>query len=316
MRIRLDPWPADYEAPIPFEEAGSDLRVPVETGVETSNWAAIPAGRPLVPTACYFVDGVRRVEARVLAEERGALIHGLFGSLASGYVRAADQRAEFGEIHVERLLVLGTKDAKTCTLEIGGHEIHFSAYATDQNSPNGTLAELQSVMRGAEARLAEQLAQDGGCVFVDGPSYRATGRFRVVGVIKRILEPYLPDTHFSLVEQLTRGQRTPLFRIHGKTYERYSCFLRLSEPRPVDHSLAGIVRIEVGAAAGLDTARELATLAASMLPDFASTSMRDPRAPQNLLPIGALESEMRRRMGDTLLLRRAIEEKLHEQRDW
>jgi hypothetical protein len=35
--------------------------------------------------------------------------------------------------------------------------------------------------------------------------------------------------------------------------------------------------------------------------------MRDARAPQNLLPIGALETRLRHRLGDPLLLRRSIE---------
>jgi hypothetical protein len=84
----------------------------------------------------------------------------------------------------------------------------------------------------------------------------------------------------------------------------------------MDHPLAGIVRIEVGAAVGLEKARHLASLSAQLLPRFASSSVRDPRAPQNLLPVGALEQEMRRRLGDPILLRRAMERMLHEQTDW
>ncbi len=79
--------------------------------------------------------------------------------------------------------------------------------------------------------------------------------------------------------------------------------------------LAGVVRVEIGAAVGIERAKALAVLAAGMLPRFASSPTRDPRAPQNLLPVGALEQEMRRRMGDMTLIRRAIEKSLHEQRD-
>jgi uncharacterized protein len=48
------------------------------------------------------------------------------------------------------------------------------------------------------------------------------------------------------------------------------------------------------------------------LPRFASSPIRDPRAPQNLVPIGALEDELRRRLGDPVLVRRAIEERILE----
>ncbi|MBS1828176.1 MAG: hypothetical protein JST93_22910 [Acidobacteria bacterium] len=286
----------------------------VDATVESAQWAAIPSTN--AGAACCFVDGVRRVEARVLGEKDGVLVHGLLGSLAAGFVRAADGVAQFGEVHVSRYLILGKGEAQSMELRIGSQSLPFDAYATEHNSPDGVLAELQSLMRMAEARIAEQLATQDACVFVDGLSYRATGRFDVIGVIKRILEPYLQPAEFALVETLKKAERTPLFRIIDGTYERYSCFLRLADPRPFEHPLAGVVRIEIGAAVGIERAQALAALAAGMLPRFASSPMRDPRAPQNLLPVGALEQEMRRRMGDTILIRRAIEKRLHEQRDW
>lgn len=313
MRLRLDPWPAEFESPLAIEEGASAGRQ-VDASVETETWAAVPCTG--ARASCSFVDGVRRVEARVLGEKNGALVHGLAGSLAAGFVRAADGTAQFGDVQVGRYLILGKGEAQTLRLQIGAQCLDFEAHATEHNSPDGVLAELQSLMRMAEARVAEQLAGQGGCVFVDGLSYRATGRFDVVGVIKRILEPYLPEPLFALVETLQTGERTPLFRIADGTYERYSCFLRLAVPRPFDHPLAGVVRVEIGAAVGIQKAKALAGLASSLLPRFASTPLRDPRAPQNLLPVGALEQEMRRRMGDAVLIRRAIEKSLHEQRDW
>ncbi len=311
MRLRLDPWPAEFDSPLAIEEAASTTRQ-IDAAVEREEWAAMPACG--AGASCCFVDGVRRVEARVLGDNSGALVHGLLGSLAAGFVRADGSTAQFGGIHVHRYLILGKGEAQSISLQIGGQSLDFLAHSTAHNSPDGVLAELQSLMRMAESRIAEQLASQHGCVFVDGLSYRATGRHNVIGVIKRILEPYLPPDQFALVETLHKGERTPLFRIVDPTYERYSCFLRLAVPRPFEHPLAGVVRIEIGAAVGIERATSLATLAAGMLPRFASSPMRDPRAPQNLLPVGALESEMRRRMGDTTLIRRAIEKTLHQQR--
>lgn len=313
MRLRLDPWPAEFDSPLAIEE-GASLPRQVDATVESAEWAAVPPSE--AKAACCFVDGVRRVEARVLGDQDGSLVHGLLGTLAAGFVRASDGVAQFGDVHLARYLILGKGVAQPFELKIGGQTIPFEAYATEHNSPDGVLAELQSLMRMAESRVAEQLASAQGCVFVDGLSYRATGRFDVIGVIKRILEPYLPPEQFELVERLKKGERTPLFRIVDATYERYSCFLRLADPRAFDHPLAGVVRVEIGAAVGIERAKALATLAAGMLPRFASSPMRDPRAPQNLLPVGALEQEMRRRMGDPMLIRRAIEKRLHEQRDW
>ena len=51
---------------------------------------------------------------------------------------------------------------------------------------------------------------------------------------------------------------------------------------------------------------QLADLTARLLPRFASTPHKDPRAPQNLVPIGGLERELRRRLGDQQLLYRSL----------
>jgi hypothetical protein len=78
----------------------------------------------------------------------------------------------------------------------------------------------------------------------------------------------------------------------------------------MDHAISGILRLEVRSGVGLKKAVELADLSASCIPAFVAESYRDPRAPQNLLPVGALEQELRHRMGDPLSIRRAIEAKL------
>jgi hypothetical protein len=80
----------------------------------------------------------------------------------------------------------------------------------------------------------------------------------------------------------------------------------------VEHPLAGIVRLEVRAAIGLEKSLRLINYASSELPKFASSPIRDARAPQNLVPVGALEEELRRRLGDAVLVRRAIENRIYE----
>ena len=50
----------------------------------------------------------------------------------------------------------------------------------------------------------------------------------------------------------------------------------------------------------------LADLTARVLPPLASTPHKDPRAPQNLVPIGGLERQLRHRLGDQRLLYRAL----------
>jgi hypothetical protein len=114
------------------------------------------------------------------------------------------------------------------------------------------------------------------------------------------------------VTSLRIGERTPLFLISNGKRDRYSWYLRIGEGRRFDHVLTGIIRLEVLAVVGFEAARHLAGMSAALLVRFASAAMRDPRAPQNLVPIGALESELRRRMGDPLVIRRAIEKRIFE----
>ena len=101
------------------------------------------------------------------------------------------------------------------------------------------------------------------------------------------------------------GERTPIFKFGEQRLERYSWYLRLATRRAIDGAMAGLVRLEVAAFDGLDSASELAELTGATLPRFAPTPGRDPRAPQNLYPIGALESRLRHRLGDPALIRRA-----------
>jgi hypothetical protein len=87
-------------------------------------------------------------------------------------------------------------------------------------------------------------------------------------------------------------------------WSRYSWYLRL--PGPTDHPWASVVRCEVPADLGTEAATNLADRVTLTLPRFASHGHKDPRAPQNLYPIGGLERALRRRLGDQGLLYRSL----------
>jgi hypothetical protein len=165
-------------------------------------------------------------------------------------------------------------------------------------------------MRVAEERLGRDLAGgEHALVVMDGPlTFEEPGQGGAVGYIKRLFRLYLPPEHLALLGRLLPGARTPLFALRStKRFARYSWFLRLARPQAVDSDLAGIVRLEVSDSVGREEARRLADVTAATLPAFAPPRSRDPRAPQNLLPIGALESQLRRRLGDPRVARRRIE---------
>jgi hypothetical protein len=313
MQLRLDPWPAEYESAIQLEEIPREAGAKVDATVETSEWEAIRPRAAADGEEIWFVDGVRRVEARVLAEVGEKLVHGLFGSLAAGAVRSRPGTAVFEDLRVRRFLILGAGFEQAETVWAGNAAVPFEALATPANTPAEVLGALQNQMRICEALLAETLIGAGRRVFVDGPlSYFSGARQEIVGIIKTIHELYVGAAQFRVAAELPAGCRTPLFAITDGKYDRYAWFLRVAEGRAIDHKLAGILRLEVRAAVGLERARALADLAAAVLPRFASSAAREARAPQNLLPVGALEEELRRRLGDPLMLRRAIEARLYE----
>jgi hypothetical protein len=165
-------------------------------------------------------------------------------------------------------------------------------------------------MRLAEERLARGLAnQEGTLVVADGPlTFEDPVRGGALGYIKRLFKLYLPEQYLSFLAMLPAGARTPLFALRStRRFARYAWFLRLARPHTTESDLSGIVRLEVSESVGVEAARHYANATAYLLPRFAPGRGRDPRSPQNLLPIGALEAQLRRQLGDVRLVRRHIE---------
>ena len=145
---------------------------------------------------------------------------------------------------------------------------------------------------------------DDALVVVDGP---LSGRQHVagaVGVIKTHGVAYLPPDLHRLVGRLAPG------RPHAGVHDRRPLVPPLLVPAPARRRRRAVGR--GGAGRVLD--RDLRSRARSASPTrsgvtlsrYASEPYKDPRAPQNLYPIGGLERELRRRLGDARLLFRAL----------
>jgi hypothetical protein len=130
----------------------------------------------------------------------------------------------------------------------------------------------------------------------------------VLGYVKRLQRAYLPAAAATLLVSLAPSQRTPLFLLRDPAgrFDRYSWYVRLAPPAAIAHPLAGIVRLEISTGMGIQGAVDAADLSARVVPEFRSTPERDPRAPQNLLPIGALERALRHSLGDPQWIRRML----------
>lgn len=310
--LRVDPWDPEYGTSLEFE-LENDLPQAVELDVEPVAWTPITPPEIEGIPCCAFVDGVRRIDLRLFAEESSAMAPALAGSWACG-VAWSTKPPSVGEVVVGRTLVVGGGlTHHDLTPQIGGDDLHYVFVGVAGATPIDPIVGLQNIMREAEGVLA-QTVFDGGdaeLLVLDGPlTYFAKGP--VVGMIKRQSRSYLPLDRGTILASLAEGQRTPLFRLGEQRLERYSWYTRLASVRRIDGGMTGIVRLEVATSIGLERARELADLTTAVLPRFASVVGRDPRAPQNLYPVAQLERVLRHRLGDAALVKRALELSLWE----
>jgi uncharacterized protein len=317
VTLRADPWMPDhgmgFEAAAPDDEAVHRA----SPFVEREDWSsALECEEAVEPGPVWFVDGVRRIEVRVLADADGRRVPGLFGSHGVGSV-CSDGRATFEEHRIGRALVLGGGvQPDRITVTVGSTELSFDPVVEKGTDPNQPLARLQAVMRAAEADLAAFLAgSSDGMVLVDGPyGVRVPTECPVVGVVKRFSRQYLGPEEESLIGRLRPCERTPLFGLGfpDGPIEKYSWYTRLVPWRAPWHDHAGVVRCEVPSGLGLAEAVEVAGRVSAMLPRYAGRPS-DPRAPQNLTPVGGLESWLRHRLGHAGIIRRALMEHLTEE---
>jgi hypothetical protein len=306
--LSADPWSPEYG--MGFEVSVADLELPrADPFVETADWS-----RPLVPPTqgeapVWFVDGVRRVEVRLIAEDGGRRVPGLFGSYAVGSV-ACNAAATFGEHRIGRALVLGGGISHPpVTVPCGAAPLGFDVVADARTDPNGPLDRLQLLMREAEDALASHLLVGGAdLVLADGPlRLKEPVEGPVVGVVKRSQRQYLEPEEESLLSRLAQGERTPVFGLLDRTdaLHGYSWYTRVAGLRRPWHDHTGLVRCEVRAVHRLDGAIRLADRVSAILPRYAGRAA-DPRTPQNLAPVAALESWLRHRMGDRGMVRRSV----------
>jgi uncharacterized protein len=313
--LRADPWTPDHG--MGFETVLDEPPARADPFVETRDWDHPIAPDPGGEGPIRFVDGVRRVEQRLIATEDERRGHALFGTYAAGTVRT-DGRAAFGTCVVRHALVLGSRlHRDDVRLRVGATDLLYRAVTDPGSEPDDPLHRLQKEMQTTETELAiDAAAEDGELVLADGrwTSQQPTAS-PVVGVVKRWSRAYLVPEHEALVARLGAGQRTPLFGLAkpDEPLGRFAWYARLCAVRPEWHDHAGVVRCEVRVGVGLEQARALADRVTALLPRFAGRTS-DPRYPQNLAPVGALETHLQHRMGHRGMIRRALVEWLTAQR--
>ncbi|MEO3794411.1 hypothetical protein ABGB14_29715 [Nonomuraea sp. B10E15] len=303
----VDPWDPGYAAALAVEalsELGStsaELVLDIER--PAADWKPVTPGPDADPPRTLLVaDGVRRIDARVWVHDPGSPmpVPGIAASYAAGIVRCGQDGAELAEIQVNRTLISASPDTPEVRT---GHALYRAGKAADSSFEELSLA-LQRQVTQLEVDLAvrHRSASDD-LLLVDGPLRGRTHLPRTVGYIKTHHTAYLPSPQSAVVAALAPGQRTPVF-LMGTSWRRHAWYVRL--PVRSTAPWAGVARCEAGA--DLDPAQvvRLADALTLALPPLAGVDYKDPRAPQNLVPIGGLEKLLRHHLGDARLLYRAL----------
>jgi hypothetical protein len=308
VSFSVDPWDPSYGVAFGEEMTGelaeSTAELNLDLEVPADRWQPVTAhGDEPVPPTILFLDGVRRIDARVWLNAGDAQpAPGIAASYAAGLV-CLNGTARISDVTVERGLFTAAAEATDIDSR---HARYVARKAAGPGMDQLSLA-LQQHLSETEIQLALLFRaanpDAGDLLFVDGPLRGRSHLDRTIGYIKTHHTTYLPPAQAAVVGALRPGQRTPAFMM-GTSWRRNSWYLRL--PGPNAAPWAGVVRLECSADVPLPEVRRLADLSALLLPPLASSPHKDPRAPQNLVPIGGLERELRRRLGDQQLLFRSL----------
>lgn len=312
----VDAWDPSYGAS--FEGGSADggdgpaspssAQVDTDVEVPAAEWAPIDVSASVrCPDVIFLVDGVRRNDAGLwTAEEDGTSYAALAASYAAGVVRCDLRRgaAELVGWQIGRGLFTASPSIEDMRAGSVLYEVHrIQGTGEASKLPASVQPSLTALEIDISAK-ARQTGSDGAdLLVVDGPLRNRRQLPRTIGYVKTQQKQYLPAALATVVTALRPGQRTPVFHL-GTVWGGWSWYLRL--PGGSGAPWSGIVRVECSPDLSPDEAIELAEISGATLPRFASSAYKDPRAPQNLVPIAGLERRLRGLLGDARVLHRAL----------
>jgi hypothetical protein len=309
MRLFVEAWDPSYGAGVESAEfargASSDAQLDCDVEVPTAAWQPLnPPADVRAPDVVLMVDGVRRIDARVWLGDDTESHPGLVASFAAGVVRCDLRRgaAEVAVARVGRGVFTPFPAATEVVTSAARYPAHRARSGDFQVLSGALQAQLQALESAVCAASRDESTADE-LLVADGPLRGRAGTSTMLGYIKSQETTYLPAALSTVVASLRPGQRSPVFLL-GTRWRQYTWYLRL--PGPAGAPWSNLVRIECSAELPVNLAVALADLSTVTLPRFAATAYKDPRAPQNLVPIAGLERRLRQMLGDGRLLHRAL----------
>lgn len=319
--FRLEPWGSDYQPPIEIEQLEQTVSE-VDANVEATNWSKFcqrPQKVPELPTKIILIDGRRRIDAALVGGSGDMVNYGAFGTVAVGAVIIDRNKRTPSCLYspIQRLVGFGGSQEAPETLiscPLGSEDklVYKPIKPHSENKPEIRRNLVQTEMLKTEAKLAQQFSSDGDTLVIrDGPlSYSSLPL--TLGYIKTMHKNYLSAKYATLLWELQPGERTPIFEIKDKHQRFWSWYLKSGNSQTNNqrlgyHDLHGVVRLELSSDIPLEIAQKIADQTTYLIPEYSSHPYKDPRAPQNLIPVGALERELGRRMGDAHLIKRRLQ---------
>jgi uncharacterized protein len=310
VRLFVEAWDPSYGAGVEsadFARGAAQSEATVDCDVEVPAPAWQPMSPPpdvRAPDVVLLVDGVRRIDARLWLGDESSVEPGLAASFAAGVVRC-DLRRGVAEVATARVARGVFSPCATAT-EVVTSAARYPVVRTRSGDFPVLTGALQKHLAALEASVCAESRDESTAdelLVADGPLRGRAGASRMLGYIKSQEKTYLPAALLAVVTALRAGQRSPVFLL-GTRWRQYTWYLRL--PGRDGAPWGNLVRIECSAELPVVSAVALADLSMVTLPRFAATSYKDPRAPQNLVPIAGLERRLRGMLGDGRLLHRSL----------
>ena len=268
MQFSVDGWDPRYGTSLETEEeelGESTARVDVTVELPAARWRAVDPPAGLVPPAALlFVDGVRRIDARVWIDDHtpDGAVHptgaheasaALCASYAAGVVCCCGRQAHLVHHEPRRGLFTVASHAADIATWAGTYTAQRTKPASGRPLAETlsqllqhrlTEIEVEAAVAARSALAGHGIPDRDDLLIVDGPLRERQHLPRALGYIKSHRSTYLPPDLNALVGTLEPGQRTPVF-LMGTSWDRHSWYLRL--PRAAGPPWAGVVRVECSA---------------------------------------------------------------------
>ncbi len=166
MKFAVESWDPAYGSAVEsldLDQAAEAVDADIE--VEAAKWAPIaPDASVQVPTEVVFVDGVRRIDARVWITHEGVSRPGVCATVGAGAVRTQPGCAEVIEPTLIRGLYADPEGAEAIVTKVGTYEL----VACDGASPEAVYLAIHGQMTELERQVSLAVA-DSALLLVDGP---------------------------------------------------------------------------------------------------------------------------------------------------